>query len=226
MFYASIAREAPFFELGLKPGDHVAISKWRTTEKIIVNNVGYVSEVFDGLNSNRPLPVWGPNHHLLSSASNQLIGSYFAAEFSKIVPTGQEYEYKISIAIAEKLYIANLQLDPTRDAISGEPRFGGLIYPTIAMRANVDNVALLPEFVDRYLVLSSVEWIRVDEELPDFKYQVTMLDFANSFGPTGEIEWKGRLPQWVFQPGQQATLSVENGKWVVRNEKGEILEPT
>jgi hypothetical protein len=51
MFYCSVAREAPFFELGLKPDDHVAISRWRVTRKILVNNVGYAASVFIGLNA-------------------------------------------------------------------------------------------------------------------------------------------------------------------------------
>lgn len=226
MFYSSIAREAPFFELDVQPGDHVAISKWRTTKKILVNNVGFASETFRALKSNRTPPTWGPPHSLTTDLSNQLIAKYFAEEFTRVVSVGQEYLYKISTAIAEKLYIGNVNMAVSGDAFEGEARFGGLLYPTIAMRANSENVVLLPEFVDRFLELMSVEWVRVDSKEPDFKYKVTVLDYANSFSSTGEIEWKGRGPEWKVHPGQQVMVSVENGKFIVRNERGEEVDPT
>lgn len=226
MFYSSIARKAPFFELDVQPGDHVAMSKWRTTKKILVSNVGYAGETFQALKSNRSNPIWGPPDVRIVTPANQLIAKFFAAEFTRVVSADQEHLYKISAAIAEKLYIGNVNMAAAGDVFEGEPRFGGLLYPTIAMRANSDNVALIPEFVERYLELMSVEWIRIDSKEPDFKFKVTVLDFANSFSSTGDIEWKGRHPQWQVQPGQQVRVSVENGKYVVRNERGEEVEPT
>lgn len=225
MFYSSIAREATFFELDVQPGEHIAISKWRTTRKILVSNVGYADEVFRALKSSRPNPTWGASNPRLVAPANQLIAKFFAAEFTKIVSAGCEHLYKLSAAIAEKLYIGNVNMEQAGGAFEGEPKFGGLLYPTIAMRANSDNVALIPEFVEQYLELISVEWIRVDSKEPDFKYKVTALDFANSFSGAGEIHWKGRLPQWRVQPGEQVMISVEKGKYVVRNERGEEVEP-
>lgn len=134
--------------------------------------------------------------------------------------------YKLSIAIAEKLYLGTLHMDLVGEEFEGERRFGGIIYPTIAMRANADNVALVPEFVDRFLNLEGVEWIRVDLEASDFKYQVTNLDFANSFTADGRIDWKGRLAHWVIGPGRQVRVSVEHGKYVVRDDQGNIVEPS
>ncbi len=226
MLYASVAREAPFFELSLKANDHVAISKWKTKRKIIVNNVGYSVGVFNRLSSDRILPPWKAKHSALSSPSNVLVDEFFAQQFAKIVPTGHDYEYKMSVAIAEKLYQGQLKLDPRREAIDAEVGLGGIIYPAIAMRAKADNVALLPHFVDQYLDFISVEWIRVEALQDHDKYQITMLDFANSVGPSGELEWKGRLPQWQIMPGQTVVISVEHGKYVVKNERGEVTEPS
>lgn len=227
MFYCSAARAAPFFELGLRSGECVAISKWRVTKKILVNHVGYRQGVFNRLRSNRATPDWKVEHPRVSSGTNKLVANFFASEFSCVVPQGQEYLYKISIAIAEKLYQGNLHMDSVGEEFDGERRFGGILYPTLAMRANSDNVALLPEFADRYLRLESVEWVRVDSVSDDFnnQYQITMLDFASSFGEGGEIEWKGRPPQWTVPAGATFLAAVENGKWVVRNQKGEIVEP-
>jgi hypothetical protein len=226
MFYSSIAREASIFELRPKPGDHIAVSKWKIAKKVIVNNVGYAKHTFDNLGSARSIPIWGYNSALISNASNKLVADFFAAQFTKTVKPGNEHEYKMSAAIAEKHYLGNISSERSFENDYGDTfRFGGLIYPTISMKANADNIALLPQVVDAYVSAVAVEWLRIDSEGPDFSYQVTMLDFANSFSSTGDIEWKGRLPQWKLTPGQQATAIVENGHWVVRNENGDIIEP-
>jgi hypothetical protein len=56
------------------------------------------------------------------------------------------------------------------------------------MRTNSDNIALMPQFVGRYLSLEAVEWMRVDSESGHFRYQVANLDFAHSFDSDGRIE--------------------------------------
>jgi hypothetical protein len=95
----------------------------------------------------------------------------------------------------------------------------------MAVRANADNLALKPECVDNHLSLRKVEYIRVDEtDTSDFK--VTILDFADTFDEDGGILWKGRHPNWVMrEKGQVLHLAVEGGRWVARNERGEIVEP-
>ncbi len=52
------------------------------------------------------------------------------------------------------------------------------------------------------------------------------MDFANLFHENGAIEWKGRHPHWELGPGQEVKVSVENGHYVVRDTKGNIVEPT
>lgn len=225
MFYCSVAREAPFFELSSQPGDCLAISRWRVAAKLLLNNAGYVSKVLRQVKSNRKgPPVWQKPNSLFDRPVNMLIHEFLGEEFAREVPYGAEHEYKLSVAITEKL-LGNLTLEAPDENMLSDSRFAGIIYPALAMRANSDNLALLPEFVDRFLQLEQVEYIRVDSARDDLKYQVTKLDFANTFGPSGEIEWKGRLPQWQIPSGATVRVGVERGKWVVRNEMGEIVEP-
>ena len=132
-----------------------------------------------------------------------------ATEFAKQVPLGHEHLYKLSIAIAESHFSNDM--------------FGGLLFPTIAMRANADNLALKPECVDKCLSLSKVEYFRVDEN--DSKnFTCTLLDFADAFEGNGQILWKGRLPQWVIQPGQALDFKVEQGRWIAQNDRGEVVQ--
>ena len=212
LFYCSMSREAPFFELGLIPGARVAISHWKTTAPIVVNNVGYHDEVFGGFGSNRDCPSWGKGtEYEKLEKTTAFIKHFFATEFAKIVPPGQEHLYKLSIAIAESHFSNNM--------------FGGLLYPSMAMRANADNLALKPECVNEHLSLRKVEYIRVDET-GDQGFKVTILDFADTFDEDGRIQWKGRHPHWVMREKEQILhLAVENGRWVARNEKGEVVDP-
>lgn len=226
MFYCSVAREAPFFELGSRAGDYLAISRWRVNEKLIVNNAGYIDEVLRRVNSDRNAPPsWEKQDPSHDRPANRLIHGFLAQEFARDVPVGAEHVYKLSVAITEKL-LGDLPLGTKDEDILCISGFAGIIYPALAMRANTDNLALLPEFVDRFLQLEQVEYIRIDSASDDLKYQVTKLDFANTFGPDGEIEWKGRLPQWRVPPGSTVRVSVEGGKYVVRDEKGNTIEPT
>jgi hypothetical protein len=212
LFYCSTAREAPFFELGLRMGDRVAISQWKVKAELIVNNVGYDSEVFRALSSNRESPSWdkGTDFEKLEK-TNAFTRHFFAAEFAKIVPPGQEYLYKISAALAELHF--------------SDGMFAGLLYPAMAMRANADNLALKPECIDLYLELYRVEYLRVDES-SEQGFKVTILDFADAFDQDDKIQWKGRHPHWVMrQSGQTLYFTVENGRWVARDEQSKLVEP-
>jgi hypothetical protein len=216
IFYSSVARAAVFFELGVKPGDHLAVSQWRSTGKLWMNNVGFAPGVFRKFSSNRQAPAsWQtPNAHPhIESRANKLVHQFLADEFSKFVSPSRSFEYKLSIAIAEKLLFGNLDASVAEGP--QDSRFAGLVYPSLAMRANSDNVALVPEFVDKYFSLREVEYIRIDTAQPEnLKYEVTIVDFANTFAD-GLIEWKGRNRQWTLPPKAQFKMVVdEQGQWV------------
>ncbi len=53
--------------------------------------------------------------------------------------------------------------------------FGGLLYPSMAVRANADNLALKQECVDNHLSIRKVEYIRVDDA-DTSGFRVTILD--------------------------------------------------
>jgi hypothetical protein len=54
-------KEAVFFELpDLKAGDELIVTHWKTTERMLVNNVGYTEYAFEQLGAKRPVPDWTP----------------------------------------------------------------------------------------------------------------------------------------------------------------------
>jgi hypothetical protein len=220
MFYASVARAAVFFELRAAPGDCLTVSRWSLTEKIFANNIGFTPDVFQRYRSTRNelVPDW-----VVRNPANRIVHEFLARQFTVEVPPGMEHQYKLSVAIAEKLW-GNITGDVPTDA-PRDMRFGAIVYPSLAMRANSDNLVLLPHFVDKCARLEQVEYIRVDAWNGDLEYKVTKLDFANTF-PNGNIEWKGRLPQWQVSPGGQLKLSVdEQGQWVAHDDLGRLVEP-
>ncbi len=228
-FYASYSYYAAYSEIDAQPGEYIAISKWQTTDSIIVNSVGFTDEVFTQYQSQRKTQDinWQKHANITESPTNKLIHTFFAKEFSKNVPENSEHLYKISVAISEGFYSENSNLTGA-SLIENPPkilRIGGLLYPTFAMLANSDNIVLLPEVADSSLKFVSVEYIKIDNYLADNKgYEIKRLDFANSLSADGSIEWKNRPPQWNIQPGYTRTIE-EDGQWTVRNDKGEIIDP-
>lgn len=219
VFYCSIAREAPFFELQCRQGTKLALSRWRTTGRLIVQSVGYTESTFARLASARkdlPKPTISATERAAQEeATRALIHEFLSEEFTKEIADGEFEEYNLSIAIAERLLgkIVNTKSDEQME-------FAGIMYPTMKMRANADNFALLPSIVDKHVRLEEVEYIRV-REVGDLKYEITKLDFANSWKQDGLILWQGGPQSWTSK--QVQTVTVENGAWVARDVDGNLV---
>jgi hypothetical protein len=224
MFYASVSRESPFFELEVKAGDLVALSRWRVTKKILVNSVGYATNTSVRFGATRlASPSWLTTSKETQTLSNRIRHEYFAEEFCRH-PISSPHEYKLSVAITERLLGKLDDLENYRDAPSQE-EFAGVVYPSLAMKANSDNLVLLPHFVDRALAIERVEYILVEDVL-NFSYRVRELDVATNFEEDGRIRWRGRPANWTIEPKRSLMLMVENGRWVARDERNNIVEPS
>ena len=81
---------------------------------------------------------------------NAFANNYLASKFVQFVETDKEYKYKITIAIGRKLLMGTL--------------FNGILYPTIAISANADNIVLKTDYFDRNMQFVSVEYIEVTEK--------------------------------------------------------------
>ena len=183
VFYSSTSRAAVFYELSVAEGTTVLVSRWRAAAPMLLCHVGYHESVFASLGSRRPVAGWdgvnSPNAGLPASASIwKQIGQLFATH----VPDGEEHRYAVSVAIAERM-----MTDP----------FAGVLYPSMSMWANADNVALRPSWVDANLRFVGVESVRV-KVITGTTMEVEVLDYATS--PDGEtLAWKGRGLNWVMR---------------------------
>jgi hypothetical protein len=215
LFYCSSARNAPFFEVHAQVGEHLVLSEWRTTAKMKVNHIGYTRPTFERLGSTRSAPSWRPDKAPpLSSPRAQTIDELFSSFFIVDVNGGQEYLYKATIALAEILI--------PKPTAEGAFPFDGLIYPTIPMKGNCDNLALRPEFVERGVEFVKAEYLLI-KQIDGMQMNFDILDFANSTCD-GKLEWKGRPGHWVLQgQGQQLQFKAENGEWTARDSSGNIV---
>jgi hypothetical protein len=213
-FYGSMGKEVVFYELlGLSPGDELVLGFWKTKELMYVNNIGYTEFVFQKLGASRLCPSWEPTESsdrqkfelprrsqaeiskILSQQENDTLRELFSTYFGESIETHQNHKYKISTAIGE-LHLGKL-------ATGGE--FAGVLYPSIRMWANGDNIALLPFFIDNHLEFRKAMHIRIDDR-SEKSFSITTLDCAR-IGEDGCLHWHGGVPPiWVGPAAAGETL--------------------
>jgi hypothetical protein len=194
MFYASIgARDACLFESDYQPGDTFAVSEWETTDDLLLNHLGYSSALLREAKSNREdLPKWAK--HESDGEKIALLRDWQSRVFMrKASYSAPAALYRMSIALSK------LALDQAVGGVGGRS-FAGIMYPSVAMWMNGDNVALLPSYVDSSLVLRKVDFILVSWRA-DPEGRVETVDTATSFLSDGWIGWNGEstffsVPTW------------------------------
>lgn len=226
LMYCSAGKESLFFELqDLQVDDEIVLTIWQTTAPLLVNNIGYTDDVFRTLGAKRQRPTWvdaepkrpgssatitlpeihePPLSSVFDATSNGALLRALSKFFMHRVEPDETYKYKLTVAIGE-LHMGVVMNHPQHD------KFSGIVYPSVRMWANGDNVALLPDFVDRALVFKKAIHVRV-ESRTDSTFQITSLDAATSFNANGELQWLGRLLNWTLAPGQAAKFTVKSGR--------------
>jgi len=195
MFYGSAGCHSTIMELAPSLGDRLAISKWKTKANLPLITAGYTAAAFEGkagMSRYENLP-WVKNRAINSWADtdgNNLVDEFIAHEFTKFVPKGEEWRYKISAAIAQGI------LNAHSFGIKGAPaiEIAGILYPSTPNQGNADNVALKPEIANAQLKFVSVQYIEITKKTDEPAYFMRGLDFADSISETGAINWKGSFP--------------------------------
>lgn len=220
MFYCSASKEVIFFELpNLSVGDELILSFWKTRSKMLLNNIGYTQHLFEKLGAKRQCPDWAANsksnspsqksenfaltdvqfdeqsiRKVLSHDKNSAVRQALGSAFLKSVGPENPEDYKLTTAIAE-MHLGEI--------VNSDLKFSGLLYPTVQMQANGDNIALFPEFVDQCLDFKKALHARVDCR-DGHILSVSYLDAAIECTSDGTLKWLGRLPNWTVGPGKGA----------------------
>lgn len=222
IFYCSVSKEVVFFEIpDLTDGDEIILSYWQTSERMVVNNIGYTQSLFDKLGAKRECPIWSvgenqqgnahqeiisdpdsftPNmiEKALSRDENSAIRQAFSDAFMCEVGLGERHRYKLSTAIGE-LHLGEI--------VNSTVEFSGVMYPTMRMWANSDNLALLPAFVDKNVEFRMAMHVRIDSKTEN-KFSITKIDSAIKVSDDGTLNWLGRLPNWTLGPESGSALVV------------------
>ena len=227
VFYSSMHKESVFFELqNLKAGDELLLTFWKTTAKMIANNIGYTDFVFERLGAKRSVPRWGPTPEIgsnketlnltqlppevvkvaLSKDERHELREAFGEYFMRSVPETETYRYKLTAAIGE-LHLGTIT-DTTPAA--NKSQFAGILYPSTKMYANGDNLALLPWFVDAHLEFRKAVHVRVDSRT-DTEFKISNIDTAKEFDSEGKLKWLGKVPTWPLPPGHTAKMTLTEG---------------
>lgn len=212
IFYGATARAVPFFELDAQPGDYIALSKWRTIGPMMLNHIGFSSEPESFKDAKRQLDSiykFVKDTRAIGDL-NALVHDYLAYSFSRPFKEKDTDRYKLTIAISRKLLSSDF--------------IDGLLYPTIQMSGNADNIALKTDAVDRLLNFVNVKYFAV-KSVRGKEMDIDTLDSATRADLIGVLMWTGRNLQWKLRPGELVKLVVEQGEFVAYDALGNRVDP-
>lgn len=222
MFYSSMHKELVFFEVpDLKAGEEIILTFWKTNHRMFVNNIGYTEFAFKQLGAKRTLPNWGPPQapgstkatvslstipkevldKALSMDQSREIKEAFSKYFMRAVAADEIFRYKLTVAIGE-LHLGSI--------IEHNTQFAGILYPSVRMWANGDNLALLPWFVDNHVEFRKAVHVRIRSRT-ETKIDIDYLDAAHNFDPSDQLNWLGRIRKWTLQPKQAGKFTFSAG---------------
>jgi hypothetical protein len=221
IFYCSRAAPSVYFEIHAKKGDTIALSKWQVTEPIWMRNLGYHASALQRMGA----PI-APRSRLVNAIPNETkfnerLRKALSLACTEDVHEGEEYRYKLSIAINELLFDGAQVVPSNHPKGPRDGRAAGTVYPAMKMRGVADNAAIWPEFVDKYLRLELVQWVLIeaaDEQRSS--YTVKHLATSREF-PSGNLIWD----ETPMDPRLgRGSIALENGEWISRNGFDEIYE--
>jgi hypothetical protein len=222
MFYGCLGAFPVFLEIQVQEGDLVALSEWSITEPLWMHNLGYHPDALEVIGA----PIPPQRFPLINPIPNETKRNYrlrrkMSLAFTKDVPDDARYRYKETIAINELLFD---RASPIPSHGLGAPRsehVAGTVYPTVRMQGLADNVAIWPKFVDRYLKVQSVRYIRV-ESVDHEKLTYDLLTLAHSTMLSGgTIIWREELPP---ERERRTHVAFEGGRWIFRDGLGRIYD--
>jgi hypothetical protein len=220
VFYGSAAPPGVFFELKASAGSRIAFSQWEVMEPLWMHNLGYHADALARLGA-IPIDLRLALTEPISNETrwNRRLRTQVALAFTEDVPEGQEYRYQQSVAIKEfwcghhdafKIYPDGPQA----------PRVAGIVYPSLQMRGDADNVAFWPEFVLSSLRLRQVQHVLVETADPKrlaFTFLTIALSKGFAFGTT--ILWRDELPP---EAERRCHIVLEGDTWVQRDGFGRV----
>jgi hypothetical protein len=171
---------------------------------MLFNHLGYSTAVLKTFKALRELPFFATIQN--DSDRNALLRNWQARIFTQHVAAGQEHLYRLPIALTESA------LWNIGEPYPGGPNLiSGIIYPSIAMWALGDNVAILSSEVDQKMALvevilltqDAVELVSKEDGSTDTRMHVKPYDYARE-RQDGSLAW-GQRSQIIHPDGVDAS---------------------
>ena len=125
----------------------------------------------------------------------------FSEYFMRRVSAGDEFHYKLTAAIGE-IHLGSI--------VNRNTQFAGILYPSVRMWANGDNVGLLPWFVDSHLEFRKAVHVRIKGRT-ETTIDIDYVDAAYEFDTDGNLVSLGHFKNWTLQPKQGAKFLFAAG---------------
>ncbi len=220
VFYASVAPPGVFYELKARERSRIAFSEWEVMEPLWMHNLGYHADALARLgaapNSARlPLTEPIPNE----TQHNKRLRKKVALAFTMDVPAGFEYRYKQSVALTE-FWCEHHQKLPVYSDGPQKEEIAGVVYPSLQMQGDADNVMFWPKFVHSSLALRHVQYVLIEKaDHTRLAFSFLSLALARGFVDGTSIEWRDDLPA---EDARRCHIALENGQWVQRDGWGNV----
>lgn len=203
MFYCSSDPSCAYLEIGVNVGQVVVYATWITTAPIFFHDIGYIPKVLERAGSKRKLLSHQQSFSQFASNSDaQNAREFLALAFTEPTDT----KYALTAAIAE-VFLRGDELQ-------------GIKYPAITKAANVDNVAIRPEFVQYGMQLEAAQLVMVDEVASGQIGGVVICDLEKVTSD-GSLLWKYRDQGEAMLSG--AARTIASGDKVRFQGPGEIM---
>ncbi|MCG7518810.1 hypothetical protein [Ruegeria sp. Ofav3-42] len=163
-----------------------------------------------------------------TSRTQAIVDTFIETKFVGRVHETYSNDYKVTAAIAEKALSGSLS-EEANDGFPITPKegegLGCIIYPSVQATGRGPNVAMIPSYANRHLIPDCVEEIHFRRKSEE-SFEINRIDYAKPSLTDNTLVWTGKQLHWTVDSGSTATVGVEGGQYVVRDESGKtVLSP-
>ena len=182
VFYCSTAWEPLLYEVRATAGMSLIISSWKLLRPAMIVALGYSKASLAMLGATRDGPAWGTSSGFSGASDNPQGEEDFLAELLMKPVTDNDFShYRLTSALGGILL----------GKVRGEDRvLAGLVYPSVSMSGNGDNIAFAPWFANDHLTCSGLQEHHIVGK-NGMEFETKCIDRAIAIDDDGAISWSG-----------------------------------
>lgn len=201
VFYCSTAWEPLPYEVRATAGMSLIISSWKLSRLAMIVALGYSKVSLAMLGATRDVPAWGIGSGFSGASGNPQREEDFLAELlMKPVTDDDLSHYRLTSALGGILL----------GKVRGEDRvLAGLVYPSVSMSGNGDNIAFAPWFANDHLTCSGLQEHKIISR-KGLEIETKCIDRSIAIDDKGTISWSG-TGGFIIPAGGSVTCTAKAG---------------